>query len=90
VSDLAEIAMLCAIERGIEIAVIVDPAATGGAFMGRPVVASFAAIGDDVDGVLLTDLKAPQKVFDAAREHVGVQKILAPRLLRISAEAPAK
>jgi DNA-binding MarR family transcriptional regulator len=79
-SDLAEVAALCAIERGIEIVAVVDQAAAGGKFMGRPIVGSFNAIAGDIDGIVVTDVKAPLQVFEAACRHFDAQRVLAPRL----------
>src|SRR5271166_1017145 len=56
VSDLAEIARICAIESGVEIVAIVDAKAASPTFVGVPVVASFAAIGEPYDAVVVTDL----------------------------------
>lgn len=82
-SDLAEIATICALERGIEIAAVVDGKATGPQFVGRPVVASFADLGLAVDGIMVTDMKRPRETFEAAGRHMGASKVLAPRLLGV-------
>jgi DNA-binding MarR family transcriptional regulator len=83
VSDLAEIARICAIESGVEIVAIVDAEASLPTFVGVPVVASFAAIGEPYDAVVVTDLAAADATFDAAAAVVGSDRVLAPKLLGV-------
>ena len=83
VSDLAEIARICALESGIEIVAMVDAKASSATFVGVPVVASFAAVEGSFDAVVVTDLGAPQAAFEAAAAIVGPDKVLAPKLLGI-------
>ena len=89
-SDLAEIASICAVESAIEIVAVVDVGAETGAarFIGLPVVGSFDAIEQPVDGVIVTDLNATQRVTEAALAHFGVDRVLVPSLLRIRMRAP--
>ena len=49
VSDLAEIAIICALECGVEIVAIVDPVASGSRYVGRPLVPSFGNIAERCD-----------------------------------------
>jgi DNA-binding MarR family transcriptional regulator len=81
VSDLAEIARICALESGIEIAAIVDAKASSATFVGVPVVGSFAAVDGTFDAIVVTDLGAPQAAFDAAMAILGPDRVLAPKLL---------
>jgi DNA-binding MarR family transcriptional regulator len=83
ISDLAEIARICAIESGVEIVAIVDAKASSPTFVGVPVVASFAAISDPYDAVVVTDLVAPDETFDAAAAVVGADRVLVPKLLGV-------
>jgi DNA-binding MarR family transcriptional regulator len=83
VSDLAEIARICAIESGVEIVAIVDCRAASTTFVGVPVVASFAAISEPYDAVVVTDLAAADSTFDAAAAVVGPDRVLAPKLLGV-------
>ena len=49
VSDLAEISTICALESGVDIVAVVDPAADVARFIGLPVVASFADLPEPCD-----------------------------------------
>jgi DNA-binding MarR family transcriptional regulator len=81
VSDLAEIARICALETGTDIVAVVDANAKSATFIGVPVVASFAEVGSPFDAVVVTDLGAPHEVFDAAAAIVGADRVLVPKML---------
>jgi DNA-binding MarR family transcriptional regulator len=81
VSDLAEISTICALESGVGIVAVVDPAANVTRFIGLAVVPSFADLPEPCDAVLLTDLKDPVKTLARAREHFGAERVLVPDLL---------
>ena len=82
-SDLAEIASLCAMQHGVEIVGVVDPAATGKEFIGLPVVGAYEAVASLFDAVLITDLNTPRETCEAAIGKFGVERVLVPELLRI-------
>jgi predicted transcriptional regulator len=82
-SDLAEIATICALESGIEIAAVVEPSSKVGQIVGVPVVASFEAVTADVDGVMVTDVRNAREVFAAASARFGRERVLVPSLLGI-------
>jgi len=90
VSDLAEIAAICALERGLEIVAVVDADAAADFLVGRPVVRSFKAFDGDFDCIVVTDMKTPRKTFDAAVRHVGRDRVLIPDLLGVRDREPAK
>jgi DNA-binding MarR family transcriptional regulator len=81
VSDLAEIARICALETGIDIVAVVDADARSASFVGVPVVASFAEVGSPFDAIVVTDLGAPHEVFDNAAAVVGADRVLVPKML---------
>src|SRR5271165_4357192 len=58
VSDLAEIATICALEQGIAIVAVVDAKSENDRFVGTPVVPSLAEVPDGFDALLVTDLEA--------------------------------
>src|SRR5215471_10917698 len=58
VSDLAEIATICALEQGVSIVAVVDPKTNGGPFVGTTIVASFDAVPGGFDALVVTDLGA--------------------------------
>src|SRR5690349_1224505 len=66
VSDLAEIAILCALEQDIAIVAVIDPKATAERFVGTPVVRSINAVPSTFDALLVTDLTATSETMRAA------------------------
>lgn len=81
ISDLAEIAIICALESNITIVAVVDPKATVVSFMGVPVMTSFDSLTVQVGAVIVTDLSAPHQTFEAAVERFGVEHVWSPALL---------
>jgi DNA-binding MarR family transcriptional regulator len=81
ISDLAEIAIICALEGNITIAAVVDPKASVTSFMGVPVVTSFDAVIVEVGAVIVTDLSAPHQTFDGAVARFGLGRVWSPALL---------
>lgn len=92
--DLAEIAALSAAETLVEVLCVIDPGEAGRRCAGLPVdpdlAAAVARAGPrGLDGIVLTDTRAPQASFaelGAAAERLGLapERIAAPSLLRIS------
>jgi DNA-binding MarR family transcriptional regulator len=90
--ELAEIATLCAIERDQHLAGLVDTRhltgddrrviPVGTTFAGLPVVAAPDAI-PALDAVIVTDLEAPQAVYEALVKVFPAERVLTPALLRI-------
>ena len=87
VSDLSDIATLCATDGAVELVGIVDPSRTETNYAGLPVVASLKILGG-VDAVVITDLKAPQEAFDRLIQVFPQDRVLAPPLLKISRRRP--
>ena len=81
ISDLAEIAMLCAPEHGVTVVAVVDGAATRTHFVGVPVVAAFEAVAGRFDAVLVTDMQATAETFARAVACAGRERVLVPTLL---------
>jgi DNA-binding MarR family transcriptional regulator len=91
--DLAEIVVLSAPETGIEVVCVIDPSHTGHWCAGLAVVADLVAAqaccGGRLDGVILTDTKAPQARFDELtgvlmKQGLTGESLVAPQLLGIS------
>jgi DNA-binding MarR family transcriptional regulator len=84
VSDLGEIAAICAIESGIVLVCTVDPTNKLDRFVGLPVVADLASIEGHVDGALVTTLvssPAIDALIGSAREKFGTDAVLIPELV---------
>jgi DNA-binding MarR family transcriptional regulator len=80
-SDLAEIAILCAVEAAIKIVAVVDPGSGDGQFVGVSLVKSYTDVKDKFDAVIVTDVTRAKLSFDAAVEACGAERVLAPALL---------
>jgi DNA-binding MarR family transcriptional regulator len=84
VSDLAEIATICAIETDITLAAVVDPSSKLSRFIGLPVVAGFEAIDGTVEGILVTALTrspALDELIGKAITIFGPEAVLVPKLV---------
>lgn len=86
-SDLAEIAVICALESKLEIVAVVDPKATPTNFMGVLVVPSFEQVAAPIEAIIVTDLAAPRETFDGAVERFGAERVWAPALLGLRVRA---
>jgi DNA-binding MarR family transcriptional regulator len=81
VSDLAEIAAICALDSGVTVTSIVDPNSTLTRFVGVPRVKTYGDIVGKIDAVVVTDLSAPGKTIEAAVQHFGPDRVLVPAVL---------
>src|SRR5690606_4741117 len=82
VSDLAEIALLRALQSNVNVVGVVDGSASGESFFGRPL---WPAISDAAafDCCMVTDLRTPRETYDRLTEEVGRDRIFVPDILRI-------
>ncbi len=80
-SDLAEIAMICALECGIQVVAVVDAEAVDERFLTLPVATSFEAVAAPPGAALLTDLKHPAATLACAVAHFGADRVFVPALL---------
>jgi DNA-binding MarR family transcriptional regulator len=85
-SDLAEIALLCAPNHGLTAVGLLDDGREV-VFHGLPVVKRLKDLGP-VDAVIITDMAAPQNVFDVLVKVLPRERVLAPKLLNVSREMP--
>jgi DNA-binding MarR family transcriptional regulator len=81
VSDLAEIATICALEQGITIVAVIDAKAKTDRFVGTPVVASIDAVPNGFDALVITDLQATRDTMIAALSAVAAERVFVPALL---------
>jgi DNA-binding MarR family transcriptional regulator len=81
ISDLAEIAMICALDTGVKVTAVVDDKATVSSFVGVPVVPSFDAVADTCDAVLITDLRRTVGLTERASARFSTDRVLTPNLL---------
>ena len=83
-SDLAEIAILSALESGVSIIAIVDGNADVQLFAGKEVVTSYENLKTPFDAVVITDVVNARQSFDEAAKLYGAQRVLAPTLLGLT------
>jgi DNA-binding MarR family transcriptional regulator len=81
VSDVAEIAIICALERDMEIVAVIDPHSTLSDFVRLPVVASFDLLVTTCDGVIVTDIKSPGETYIAAVSKFGKERVFVLSIL---------
>jgi DNA-binding MarR family transcriptional regulator len=86
-SDLAEIAILSAVDCAVTIVAIVDEASAPAQFVGRPVVADYDQVTEPFDAVMITNFGSASEAFDRAVARFGAERVLAPALLGLSAPA---
>jgi DNA-binding MarR family transcriptional regulator len=80
-SDLAEVAILCAVEAGVTIVAVVDPASELARFVGVNVFRAYDEVRDAFDAVIVTDVARASASYDAATALCGAERVLAPGLL---------
>ena len=82
VSDLAEIATICARESAVEIVAIVDGQSNLTRFVGLPIARGYDEVAGSFDGVIVTDLKTTPATIEAATARFGTDRVLVPALLQ--------
>ena len=80
-SDLAEIAILCAVEAGATVVAIVDARSQGNCFVGVEVFRTYTDVKDGFDAIIVTDVARAQPSYELAAEVVGSDRVLVPALL---------
>ena len=88
VSDLAEIAILCALEQGMTIAAVVDANFASERFVGVPVVKTLAAVPGGFETLVVTDLQATSESVQAVAAEFDVDRVLVPVVLRVRISRP--
>jgi|ERR1700733_1184465 len=83
VSDLAEIATICALEQGITIVAVMDAKSTSDRFVGTSVVQSLAAVPGGFDALVVTDLQATRESVKSVADGLDADRVLVPALLGI-------
>jgi DNA-binding MarR family transcriptional regulator len=80
-SDLAEIAILSAVDCGVTVVAVVDDDSSAKQYVGRPLVSRYEDVTEPFDAVLITDLVNARRSFDEAVQRFGAERVLVPRLL---------
>jgi DNA-binding MarR family transcriptional regulator len=87
VSDLAEIATICALDASMEVVAIVDGASARQKFVGVPVFISFDDLKAPFDAVVITAFPNAGDVWREARGRFGAERVFVPPLLGLSETA---
>ena len=82
-SELTEIAMLCAAENNIIVAAIIAKD-DHELYLGVPVVASFVEVAGGFDAVAITDLIEPTAAYEGAVRALGADRVAGPSILGIA------
>jgi len=88
VSDLAEIAILCALEQGMTIAAVVDANSSNERFVGIPIVKGLPAVPGGFEALVVTDLQATPETIEAVVAELDGDRVLVPALLRFRISSP--
>ncbi len=87
VGDVGEIAFLSQGDHAVTVLGFVDANAAAGTFLGLPVAADPSML-EQVDALILTDLKNPQDSFDALQSVFAPERIFFPAFLNVSRRPP--
>ena len=87
VSDLAEIATICALDVGTRVVAVVDASFDKPTHVGIPVFGSFDAVTAPFDAVVVTALLDAAEVLESARQGYGPERVFVPPLLGLSGRA---
>jgi DNA-binding MarR family transcriptional regulator len=90
VSDLAEIATICALEQGVSIVAVIDAKANGDRFVGTPIAASIDAVPGGFDALVVTDLGATRETVKAALSTLEAERVFVPTLLGLRLDRAAE
>jgi len=82
-SDLAEVAILCAVEAAVTIVAVVDERSDEAQFVGVDLRKSYAEVTVPFDAVVVTDVSRASQSLDASVAACGADRVLAPDLLKL-------
>jgi DNA-binding MarR family transcriptional regulator len=82
-SDLAEIAVLCAAEHDIELIGIIDEETEKQSFAGIPVVPDLSRL-ERTNAVIVTEMEDPQAAFERLCGVLPADRVLTPSMLNVT------
>jgi hypothetical protein len=83
ISGLAEIAGICALDRGIAILLQSIRSLNCLPLSACPIKADFDDVGGEVDAVVVTDMKDAFAAIEAATSRFGAERVLVPAMLDV-------
>lgn len=81
-SELAEIALLSAINEKVQILCVIAPGVNETQFYGMAVLQGVSELLD-VDAIIITDTAHPQEIYDQLIKSYSADKVIAPKLLHV-------
>ena len=81
ISDLAEIAMICALDTGVKVTAVVDGKSVLSSFIGVRVAPAFDDVVGDCDAVMITDLQRAAELTEQAGALFGPECVFVPKLI---------
>jgi DNA-binding MarR family transcriptional regulator len=87
-TELSEIALLCALDRPVEFVGIVDPGTPRTEYHNCPIYRAVADLPDH-DGILITDINEPQRAWNDLAVDYPAESVFAPGILKIQRREPA-
>jgi hypothetical protein len=83
-SELAEVAMLSAADTEITVSGILDSDTMIERYLGLPVISSWADLGSDFDGAVITDLNDPSASHAMAAALFPTDRVAVPQILGVT------
>jgi DNA-binding MarR family transcriptional regulator len=83
-SDITEIAILCALERGITVDAVIDEVVTKPKIVGVTVLPRLEELSQPCDGFIVTGIQNAQALYDGVVQAHGGERVLAPPMLSIT------
>jgi DNA-binding MarR family transcriptional regulator len=83
--DLAEIALLCALQHEVEVVGVADDGARANRFRHVPLVRDLESLAP-FDAVLICDVADAQATYDALTPQYAVDRLMAPKLLKVATD----
>jgi DNA-binding MarR family transcriptional regulator len=82
-SDLSEIAVLAALDAGVQVVGVLDEETNRQQLAGMPILRSLHELAA-ADAVVITDSRDPQAAYDRMLGKFAAEKVLVPSLLRLT------
>lgn len=82
-NELAEIAIVVAIDMGVEIVGVIDPHLKKTRFVGVPVAADISEVVGSADAAVVTSMSDPQAVFESVVAAFGRERVYVPSVLSL-------
>ena len=82
--DLAEIAILCALEQRLVVVAVIDGDSHKAQMIGVPIVNRLSAVPAEIDGVVIATLVDPQLAYNKTLQALGHSGVAVPDILGVN------